>query len=545
MNLNFQSVGKVEKDHRVYEAQRADVTGNTRFWAAWNYAKKIAADADRLHATVPKPDLTSTIRLSREVSNGRLLWAAYRLVPVDVGLPLGTFDLSFTLRDPSGLLAYQLPAVTHLCNSILCHGAAADGSDTGTGKTYHALGVCRNLVLRPAVVCRRAGIAGWQRACAVMKVSPVFIANWEQVKGKDFPWVSRAATRSGSYQYTWRIPEQTMLIFDEAHVGAVAGTLNNRLWLASKGLPSLSLSATFSDRPERMLSLLWILGAISSREEYHKWLLSRGHFVNRYEEFEAVDAAPDMKEINRLLYPRYGYRVAYSDPAVKKFFPDAVYRTNILSLSEIETSRQNALYAETLTKIERYRALGKQADAMVADLRYRQAAELLKCEAVADMVRSYLEQGASVCVFVNFRETLAWFARAFKTNSLIFGDQQRMNVSREDVIAAFQAGKTRLVICMNLAGGQSIDLHDTIGGHPRISLVFPTYDPIVLKQVLGRTYRAGTKSTPVMQLVYAANTIEEKVSEVVNRKLDNISALNEGDLMEPDIFKLGAPREEK
>jgi hypothetical protein len=50
---------------------------------------------------------------------------------------------------------------------------------------------------------------------------------------------------------------------------------------------------------------------------------------------------------------------------------------------------------------------------------------------------------------------------------------------------------------------------------------------------------------PVLKLVYAAGTIEEKVAQNVNQKLDNISALNDGDLMEPDLFKLGIRREEE
>jgi len=43
--------------------------------------------------------------------------------------------------------------------------------------------------------------------------------------------------------------------------------------------------------------------------------------------------------------------------------------------------------------------------------------------------------------------------------------------------------------------------------------------------------------------VYAAGTIEEKVAETVNKKLDNIAALNDGDLMEPDLFRLGVKNE--
>jgi hypothetical protein len=42
-----------------------------------------------------------------------------------------------------------------------------------------------------------------------------------------------------------------------------------------------------------------------------------------------------------------------------------------------------------------------------------------------------------------------------------------------------------------------------------------------------------------MKLVYAADTVEEKVANSVNRKLDSIAALNNGDLMEPDLFNMG------
>jgi hypothetical protein len=107
----------------------------------------------------------------------------------------------------------------------------------------------------------------------------------------------------------------------------------------------------------------------------------------------------------------------------------------------------------------------------------------------------------------------------------------------------FQHGREKVLLCMSDAGGQSIDLHDVHGNGQRVSLICPTYNPITLQQVLGRTFRANTKSTPIMKLVYAAGTIEEKVCVAVNLKLDNIAALNDGDLMEPDLFQLGVRRD--
>lgn len=538
MNCTFETVGQAERDGIVYNVQQADVTDNPRFWAEWNHAKKMKADAERLNADTLENDMTSVIRLVRKLVDGRLRWIAARMIPQDSALPLYTFKQSFTLRDTKYLLPYQIPAVYYLCNAVVNHRAAADGSDTGIGKTYQALGVCRNLVLRPGIICRKAGIAGWQRACSYMQIDPLFITNWEQAKTGRFPFVEKYTGRD-RYHFRWRVPKGSILIFDEAHMGAVEGTQNNLLWLSSKGIASLSLSATFSDRASRLKSLLWLLGVVSSRDEYEHWLMTRGHYINRREKIESLDDIDDLLEINRVLYPRYGCRISYNDPEVKKMFPKAVYQTEIMSISQSNTTKQNKLYNDLLVKVEKYKELGKNAEVINADMRYRQAAELLKAPTVADMARNLLDQGASVLIFVNYRETLAWFMKRFRRNYGIFGDQDRFGIPRDRLIDEFQSNRIRLLFLMEQAGGQSISLHDIHGGHPRVSLIFPTYDPIVLKQVLGRTYRAKAKSTPVMKLVYAANTVEEKVADKVNRKLANISALHDGDLMEPDLFNMG------
>jgi SNF2 family DNA or RNA helicase len=274
-------------------------------------------------------------------------------------------------------------------------------------------------------------------------------------------------------------------------------------------------------------------------EAFETWLFERGHFLNQYNTVESLTSVDDMKAINKVLYPKYGYRVSYDDPEVKKYFPEKVIQTEIVDLGKKLVDDQNKAYQEMMEKALRFKEMGKQAQLMVADLRYRQYAELLKVRILVEMVEEHLSSGKAVLVFVNFRETLRYLAEMLNTKCMIFGDQERYGVSREGVIEDFQQGREKVILCMADAGGQSIDLHDVYGNGQRVSLICPTYNPITLQQILGRTFRAGTKSTPVMKLVYAAGTVEEKVCETVNRKLDNIAALNDGDLMEPDLFNLG------
>jgi superfamily II DNA or RNA helicase len=533
MNLDFKYVQDMERDGVIYDLQKADISRCNEFWRFW---RTPAADAIKKYIYIRQENCK---------------WFAYRLKNKDesIGISYGEFNLRYQLQDQSKLLPYQHAAVSHLVQSIIDNGAAADGSDTGTGKTYHALAVCRELNLRPLIVCRIAGFPGWRKACRYMNVTPLAIVNWELMRTAkvsiarpdDKPLQilmrKKRAYRAG-YDYSWTLPKGTILIFDEAHLGFNQDSQNYALWTASAGRVSLSLSATFADRPARLKGLFQVL-RVMDVETFDKWLVERGHFMNQYNDLESLTALDDMKAINKILYPKYGYRVSYEDPAVKAYFPERVIQTEIVNLGAKLSAEHNQAYAEMIAKAIKLKELGKQAELLVADLRYRQQAELLKVKALVEMVREYLYERMSVVVFVNFRETLRYLAEILNTKSLIFGDQERFGISREDVMEDFQENRTQMILCMVDAGGQSLDLHDLEGSHRRISLICPTYNPVALQQVLGRTYRAGSKSIPIMKLVYAGGTVEEKVAETVNRKLDNIMALNDGDLMEPDLFRLG------
>lgn len=525
MNLKFETLKIIEIDNRKYKLQRAILSSqDSDFWKHWRKCR----DSIKKVATLRKENI-----------NGKSCFVLYRQYPCDDIFELAPFNRQYYCSSYSGLLPYQRIAVDHICSSILTYGCAIDGSDTGTGKTYVSLAVSRELGLSPAILCRFAGISTWERACKHFNIKPIFIINWEKAKTGKFEYCERSRhSYSGMYSFKWKLPKKSLLIFDEAHMANHSDSQNFALHIASKGTPSISLSATFADRPERLCNLFHILGLVPV-ENFQDWLSSRGLFTNSYDKQESLSAIEDMIEINKIFYPRYGYRLSTNDPEVKKFFPDFIIRTMVLSLDAKSTKAQNHLYMEMLQKVEKYKELRRNADVLVEKLRYRQESELLKAEALADVAKNILDQDKAVCIFVNFHETLIYLSKKLATKSLIFGEQKKYGIDREKVIDDFQSDKCNILISMVSAGGQSISLQDLQGNRPRVSLICPTYNPIDLHQVLGRTYRAKAKSNPVAYLVYAAKTIEESVADSVNKKLDNIRALNEGDLMEPDIFKLG------
>ena len=529
MNLIFEKAGTVEQNGRPMAVMRAVIDKNDRvFWRAWRTVK---------------PEIQRLLQLRLEGTGAAAKWCAYRLVPLE-GPPdaVEPFALSYQLRDSSGLLAYQPVCVSHLCDALLRTGACADGSDTGIGKTYTALKACTELGLTPAIVCRRAGIAGWKRACIQMGVTPFFIVNWEHVKTARFPYAKSARhAYSNVHTFRWKLPDRVALVFDEAHMANHDSTQNNRLYVAARdcGVHTLSLSATFADHPHRLRALFHVLGVVH-HDAFPAWMGTEASFTNAYGNQEWLNEGQIMARLCAAIYPHHGYRLSYDDPAVKAYFPDAVHMVKVVTLPDVKRDRQNALYAKLVETVAKLRELGKHADAMVADLRYRQMSELLKADAIAETAQELMYEGKSVVVFVNFRETLAYLAKALDTRSLIYGGQDGR--AREMVIDNFQRNISRVVLSMIEAGGQSISLHDLHGGHQRVSLICPTYNPVTLQQVLGRTRRAGSRSIPIMALVYAAGTVEEKVADSVQKKLQNIRALNEGDLTETELFDLGVKR---
>jgi SNF2 family DNA or RNA helicase len=59
------------------------------------------------------------------------------------------------------LLSYQIEHVNSLAKSINSYKRALDASDTGTGKTYTTIGLCRKLKLKPFIICPKSVVSTW------------------------------------------------------------------------------------------------------------------------------------------------------------------------------------------------------------------------------------------------------------------------------------------------------------------------------------------------------------------------------------------------
>jgi superfamily II DNA or RNA helicase len=186
----------------------------------------------------------------------------------------------------------------------------------------------------------------------------------------------------------------------------------------------------------------------------------------------------------------------------------------------------NSAMAELKDKETRSEALGKI-------IRARQRIELLKIPIFEDIAEEAIDNGYSLAIFVNYKETMHQLCNQLNCNCVIHGDQTLEE--RTNNIDDFQSNRKKIIIAIIQAGGVGISLHDIHGGHPRMSIISPTWSGQDCQQVLGRIHRAGSKSPAIQKIVYCAKSYEESICKIIKDKLTNLSAINDGDLNGPKI----------
>jgi superfamily II DNA or RNA helicase len=165
----------------------------------------------------------------------------------------------------------------------------------------------------------------------------------------------------------------------------------------------------------------------------------------------------------------------------------------------------------------------------------RRLTELLKVPTMVEMIEDWFDEGISPVVFVNFTDTVEAIEKQLKKNkkfngliSKIVGGQT--DKQRQSDIDGFQNDTKRIMIANLAAGNAGISLHDLNGKFPRGSVISPSYSAINMLQALGRIHRANGKTPCIQKIMFASDTIEEQACRRVQAKLNNLEALNDGDL---------------
>lgn len=424
------------------------------------------------------------------------------------------------------LYDYQILHVQNLIGSLNNNNIALDTSDTGCGKTYCALALCKQLNLNPIIICPKSIISNWRNISNIFKIKPVFICNYETLRlGKYYIKNDRIKCpyldfNKEEKSFKWKnIKSNNIIIFDEVHFCKKKKTLNGKLLISSLPFKKLLLSATLIEDISSFEIFTYILGWCKNIHKTRSYLIAETNHFNSF------------NFISKKLYPKYAARISIKDLGDK--FP----KNNIIIDSYSDNNFK--LIDEEYKKIKKYyekleeKEDGKNKINLLTNISYsRQKIELYKLEIIIDLVKQYKENKFSIVIFVNFNKSLEMLSKLLKTNCVICGkqtlEQRKININN------FQINKENVIICNISAGGQSINLHDELGNHPRVTLIVPSFSSTQLIQALGRIHRATSKSPATQRVIFCSDTVEVHIAKKLKAKINNLSNLNNCDL---DIFK--------
>jgi hypothetical protein len=457
----------------------------------------------------------------------------------------------------TGLLAPQVPHVKRLVDSLYTNGFALDMSETGTGKSYAAAAVARELgcdSTRPLVlVCPKTVIPQWTKILASFNLKPYVAINYEKLgrgnttymkwkKQKCIlkPWVENAVMDAPEFNF----PKDALVILDEGH--KCKGNHSTNSWmmimLKEQGYKVLVASATLATTPIE-LKAAGYLADLHSLYNFDHFLRQHGaEWVGRFGAM-SWDAASAAAKHSMMLLNEYFFdtRRCASRLTVDDFgtlFPESHLLPTAFDMGA-NSSKIQAAYDEMETELARLddRTEGYSEHIFAIMTKARRTSELCKVPLFCEKIEELFDEGKSVAVFVNFTDSIDAIVSRLKNNKKFAGQigyivgGQNANVRQRD-IEDFNSDKKRIILCNIAAGGVGISLHDLNGNFPRASVISPTWSAVNLKQVFGRVHRAGALTKCVQYIVYAAGCIEEQICRRVEFKLQNLSTLNDGDLAE-------------
>jgi len=425
------------------------------------------------------------------------------------------------------LLPYQIKHVESLIKTLNNHSCAIDASDTGTGKTYCASEICKQKNLKAFIICPLSVLYSWQKVIDSFNIPYLGVANYESIKtGNWFPYKNNTVswkkekcpyikiTASG---IEWiDLPSDTLFIFDEAHRCKNPATGNAKLVMSTKNHGhQLLLSATLADKPKYFAMSAYMLGLIKNLDE-----------MRLYQKKINANIDSSMIAIHKIIFPTYASRMRIKD--IGDLFPEnriiiTPYQMDDDIIKEIQEQYE---YIKLVAK-EAHKLEQESGCKLVQILRARQRIEALKVKTIIELARDALDSENSVVIFVNFLDTMALISTELNIKCQIKGGQTA--VERQRLIDEFQTDKENIIILQIQSGGVGISLHDTIGDRPRVAIISPSWSAQDMMQVLGRIHRAMGKTVCIQKMVYCHNTVEDMICKIIEDKVKNYFALNDGD----------------
>ena len=440
------------------------------------------------------------------------------------------------------LLAPQREHAVNLLNSLYINGVASDQSETGTGKTYVSAWIAKYLNNPVVIVCPKVVIPSWNAVLSYFGIKAHLVINYEKLIRGNTEHLSFKNNRDDvPDNYIINFPKNSLVILDEVHKCKSSTSKNSDFLIKLKmdGYKTLLLSATTATNPLEMKAFGFAT-TLHNLVNYRNFITDSGAYVGRFGGYQidlnSARTVEAMTNIHNKLFNVYNVSSRMTRKMFANIFPDNHVMAECFDMGT-NTDKINRIYNQMeaeLAALEESSVNYSQHHFAIMT-KARRMAELLKVPTMVEMIEDWFDEGISPVVFVNFTDTVEAIEKQLKKNrkfdgliAKIVGGQS--DKSRQADISGFQNDSKRIMIANLAAGNAGISLHDLNGKFPRGSVISPSYSAINLLQALGRIHRAEGKTKCIQKVMFAAGTIEEEACKRVQCKLNNIEALNDGDL---------------
>ena len=325
------------------------------------------------------------------------------------------------------------------------------------------------------------------------------------------------------------------IVFDESHKLKNNTTIRTKLAmkLAEKSKFVLYLSATAGQNPLELSYLAPLIAqvtgeSVKNMQDFEKWCqkmklgITRGDFGKWLWDGsqESID------KIQSWLFKGKIPAAIRRIPNDIKGYPEISRNMTTLEFDAEEIHQYNLMWSAFQKEVQNVKSSsGKdKKNGLVAQLRFRQKASLLKIPYTIEYTEDLLENGNQVAISVAFKDTLFQIRDQLEKKkikcSVIHGE---LNVKEKEAERLkFQKGETTVVL---FTVEEAISLHQ--GEHnnaPRAMLIHDLrWSGISMTQIEGRTHRDGKFSQ--IYWLYIKDTIEEQIAQIVLNRVINMKSL--------------------
>lgn len=451
----------------------------------------------------------------------------------------------------NGLLEPQKNHATKLLDSLYLNGFAFDASPTGTGKTYCASWIAKNLGSSVVVLCPKSVQKNWFDTLKSFGIeNPIVLTLERLTRGNTEYYTYNYPTYiNRKYNQFWRsqgirvnFPDNSLVILDEVHKCKGQKSLMSECLIAIKnaGHKLLMLSASAATNITEMKAFGYAT-ALHKGIDYRDFFQANGvdfnHFGVATWDKDAQKCKDGMLRVHNSLFNLLNCASRMNRKDFGDIFPQNQVIADSFDMGGNAAKLQsiyNEMHAELMQLEESSKEYSAHQFATIT--KARRQSEILKVPAMVNWIVDMYREGISPVVFVNFRDTLEAIEKKLNESdsfdgkiSKIVGGQSK--TKRNEQIELFQNDISRVCLVMIPAGAASISLHDLNGNYPRHTLINPSYSAINTLQALGRCHRANGKSPVIQRFFFAEGVeIEQKMRQRVGLRLTNLDYLNDGDL---------------